>query len=731
MHRPAHTRVALQATLLGLLTLLLAPVAGARDGYPRIIDMYLSAGADAQQLQDLARYDALILDADFPLETPGGIEQIRQINPDILIYAYVPINGILESSAARPLDSIYRIYWDEVEANDWWLYDTQGNFASDWPGKRTTNLTSHSGTNARGETYGEWFGRFMVEVVWAEGVWDGLFLDDMWDDIAWLNAQIPYPVDSDRNGIGDDPATLDAEWAAGGHASAEHLRELLGPDIPLLGNGGNTAYASMNGAMIENFPYIGPNDGGNPYGYAWKHHMFTSATSYTKGLAGYQRQPVTMILNTHWDGGTHTEPDRSGRFEAHKRLMLGSTLLYDGWFSFDRSFTEHVSLWWEPEYDLYLGAPLGPAEVVSVNGVGVYRRDYEAATIVVNPNNTSIPASQGIPALDGWDAYLGAPLPPVPADVTPPAPVDTYWGWPEDAFSAVLRWRAVGDDSLTGRADHVEIRRSPDKIWTETDWNAATEIPNDNLPAFAGTWEQFTVAGLSPESTYYFMVRAVDDAGNRSGIKNFFRIITPPDSGTGVGDTQPPATPTNPSGSGDVGSVQLTWAPASEPDFHHYNLYRATLPSGVSSLHRTGLTQASHTDTDVLPGATYAYRVTAVDETGNESAPTGEIQVRVPDAPPGTRTPEHFQVSAAWPSPTHGLTSVTVSTGETITVSLDVYDVRGRRLAGEVRQLSGAGDHTLSWDGFTADGRPAGSGVYWILVQSAGERQMRRVTVLR
>ena len=81
---------------------------------------------------------------------------------------------------------------------------------------------------------------------------------------------------------------------------------------------------------------------------------------------------------------------------------------------------------------------------------------------------------------------------------------------------------------------------------------------------------------------------------------------------------------------GDVSELQVTWAPVSDPDFHHYNVYTSTDPNFVCD-QRTLIASPSEPGWIDwgLPSATlywcsttYYYCVTAVDRVGNESVPS-------------------------------------------------------------------------------------------------------------
>jgi hypothetical protein len=109
--------------------------------------------------------------------------------------------------------------------------------------------------------------------------------------------------------------------------------------------------------------------------------------------------------------------------------------------------------------------------------------------------------------------------------------------------SLTLEWTAPGDDAGIGTAQNYEARFSVTRPDTTSGtamaawWAAATVIPNLPAPAVAGTVQSVgvvPVGGFLGGNTYYFVLRARDDAGNWSAFSNVaFRAVP---------DTLPPRT---------------------------------------------------------------------------------------------------------------------------------------------------------------------------------------------
>jgi hypothetical protein len=84
------------------------------------------------------------------------------------------------------------------------------------------------------------------------------------------------------------------------------------------------------------------------------------------------------------------------------------------------------------------------------------------------------------------------------------------------------------------------------------------------------------------------------------------------------------------------GQVDLTWNPGGDNDPAGYNVYRSTSSfsdiSNATKLNGSLVSSTSYPDIEVTNGTEYFYRVTAVDDDGNESAPSEEASVTLPSS---------------------------------------------------------------------------------------------------
>jgi len=101
-------------------------------------------------------------------------------------------------------------------------------------------------------------------------------------------------------------------------------------------------------------------------------------------------------------------------------------------------------------------------------------------------------------------------------------------------------------------------------------------------------------------------------------------------------DTFPPATPQGlvaavvSGGNEAAPEVDLSWSINAETDLAGYHVYRSEAENDAGKLVTPDLLLSpAYRDTTVALGHRYWYRVTAVDRSGNESAPTPPVAVDV------------------------------------------------------------------------------------------------------
>jgi predicted small lipoprotein YifL len=95
-------------------------------------------------------------------------------------------------------------------------------------------------------------------------------------------------------------------------------------------------------------------------------------------------------------------------------------------------------------------------------------------------------------------------------------------------------------------------------------------------------------------------------------------------------DVYPPPVPEELVAVAEAGRARLVWRQSEAPDLAGYIVYRKGATGDYVRLTAKPIAATNYVDTAVVSGQAYDYRVTAIDQTGNESAPSAEVHVAVP-----------------------------------------------------------------------------------------------------
>jgi hypothetical protein len=326
-----------------------------------------------------------------------------------------------------------RKYWDLMQQNNWWLWAVDSSGVryhaamayQQWCG----NFTTACPRNAQGQRLCDVYADFLLDNLSSQRHSEGIFFDFCNDGYGWMNwymwgncpdgqncsdpslprtpgTKFKTAFDCNADGLPDAADSVDAWWKGGMNIIMARLRARMGPNFILVGNGQHH-FTMMNGAMIERFPFVlGARDPQpNPYLYQWHDNMFSTKFGYLETYEKIFSQPRHDLIDVTTAGGTSTEPDRTVDRERHKRFTLGSALLGDGYYGIRGNAATYT--WWEPEWDLHLGWPMGPAtNYVAFGFVNLWHRQFDRGDVWVNATGFAVAESTDHPAVPAWDAVI-------------------------------------------------------------------------------------------------------------------------------------------------------------------------------------------------------------------------------------------------------------------------------------------------------------------------------------
>ena len=182
----------------------------------------------------------------------------------------------------------------------------------------------------------------------------------------------------------------------------------------------------------------------------------------------------------------------------------------------------------------------------------------------------------------------------------------------------------------------------------------------------------------------------------------------------------------------DVSRPWLRWEAASDPNLDAPLTYRVLLSGSADfaeavSFEVSGVTEAR----PPLPlgSGTYHWRVDATDpagalRTGEPSTFTVAFGVDAPGTPP----PLSLRCS---PNPFNPRTRILLEIPREGPGTVEILDLRGRRVRELFSGTLRAGSHEFVWNGEDASGRPCATGVYQVRLRTAGEQRVVRISLLR
>ena len=334
------------------------------ETFVRTANYFLLSGStleDEDTIQTLSTFDLIVIPVEAQVYNEDFFEEIRSLNEDIVILAYIPT---VSWNHLYWNDPLHNILYAGIE-DDWWLTDEDGVQKSVWANTTALNLNTD---------WVPYLASFVDEEVMSTGLWDGIFYDEVQDTIDWIS-----PLDVNVDGENDSASEANLLWEERYIELFSETRALLGDDVVIITNGSsNSSFAPhVNGRMFETFPSSSDSL------TDWKN----STQDYLDFENEVAYDPITVInVNT----------ENTGDEEDYQKVRFGitTTLLGNGYFAFDYGTENHGQLWTYDEYDAFLGNAKGDPESLldsSLSSIvsSVWERDFENGKVIVNATTST------------------------------------------------------------------------------------------------------------------------------------------------------------------------------------------------------------------------------------------------------------------------------------------------------------------------------------------------------
>jgi len=327
----------------------------------------------------------------------------------------------------------------------------------------------------------------------------------------------------------------------------------------------------------------------------------------------------------------------------------------------------------------------------------------------------------------------GAP-PPLVLDRIRPATVQDLVATATGNTSVRVRWTITGDDSLTGVAQRVLLRRAQFPL-DEVTFNAGIFVPTPP-PGTPGTQDSVLVPNLPEGSRWWFALRVFDEAGNGSAVSPADSASLPGEAPGRITDLRALAvaessvvlTWTATGDNGTTGRPQVYVISGSPSPMDSTNVDAAPLQLERPAFHDAGGAETTLV-VRLTPGRRWRFAVRAEDAASTLSPISNVLEVVTPVG--GALAGKGYLDLAPRPNPAAG--AVTVDwlgdTGYTGPNFLLVHDANGRLLRRIALGSEPGGSY--NWDGRDGDSRLLPAGLYFIRLVSGARHADSRVVFLR
>ncbi|MCK4413203.1 MAG: T9SS type A sorting domain-containing protein [Candidatus Eisenbacteria sp.] len=550
----------------------------------------------------------------------------------------------------------------------------------------------------------------------------------LWD---WDNGNGTY---DDGEGAWEDLCTQDYNPSTGGEKPFVLVGACLAGEFdrtePCLGdfiiaNWGIGAVASNR----TSYYCVGWDDPDWPWNqgqeYRWWEEIFANGKYRLGQIHGDNRYHYAQDFNSLWDGDYGPDADYASR-----KNMFTSTLFGD----------PELPIWTDEPIDLVLSHPAtlptgsSAFEVAVTSGRGpvegatVCLWKYDEVYLVATTNPSGVASFSPDPSSGGTMSVTATKHNYIPHEGSATveagdteAPTVTVFD-PNGGES----WAIGSEQAITWTAsDNIGVLSISILLSTDNGASFPTTIatgePNDG----SFTWS----VPASPTTNARVKVIAYDDAGNPGEDAS-------DDDFTIADGTAPTVTVTSPNGGEgwDTGETYtITWTATDNLAVTGVDLLLST-DGGASFPDTIAIGEGNDGQYDwlvPLEAVTESARIKVLvrDGAGNAGEDASDDDFAIHDPASGiefAEIPTRLELAGAAPNPLGPHSTIRFGIPKAAHVSLDAFDITGRRALEITRGGYSAGYHTVSWP---TSGQDLGAGIYFLRLQAGGKERTRRIVV--
>lgn len=315
---------------------------------PKLFVYWTAPTMSEEEALRLAKFHIIIADMENMVNNHKSLELLKKTNPKIRLLAYSnPMEFFSPMVTNRPMQK--KLY-DDVRTTkpEWWLFQPNGSPVIFFRGMKMLNMSINCPV-IDGYRWNRFVAKFLIEKVLFDPIWDGYFMDNSGGNISWVARG---NIDSNNDGIRDNPADLDLAWSEGIKEFLTMIRNAKGPNFIMIGNKMTLEFLDiLDAKMAEEFPnnYLGSK----------------KADGWYKTMENYLASGKYSLV--------HALQIANG--PEHRIFVISSALMGDGYYGYGHNLTLQF-----PEYR-DIGKALGPAQ----QNPGLWIREFEKATIKVWP----------------------------------------------------------------------------------------------------------------------------------------------------------------------------------------------------------------------------------------------------------------------------------------------------------------------------------------------------------